>query len=411
VTRLKLELLLAVASPLALARGFGSPEWMRVLEQVNELAQHPALADSPARAAALAIVANFALWSAEPARTLQLGEQLLGLAERVGDPQQLLIAHFLTGSARWLRGDLDAARRDLDEALALKVHCPHLTSDLPFGFDIGITSLARQACVLWLRGHPDQASRFLQEAVNAAQARGHPITLALTRGMAGMVLSVIGRDAVAARLQVDALRQLSAAGLFFEPWADSLAGRISAEENQTEESLQRMRQGLAAFQMVGTPLGRAAQLVLLAQGYARAGKVEAAMAALDQALAWMGQTGICMLEAETHRLRGELLLAGRSPGTETSDSAVGSAAEVCFRRAIAVARRQEARWWELRATVSLCRLLKERKAPQDTDCAEAFQTLAEIYGRFTEGFEMPDMREARALLAEASQGQRVIAGS
>jgi predicted ATPase len=84
---------------------------------------------------------------------------------------------------------------------------------------------------------------------------------------------------------------------------------------------------------------------------------------------------------------------------------------VCFRRAIAVARRQEARWWELRATVSLCRLLKERKAPQDTDCAEAFQTLAEIYGRFTEGFEMPDMREARALLAEASQGQRVIAGS
>ena len=303
---------------------------MRVLEQVYELAQHPALADSPERAAALAIVANFALWSAEPARTLQLSEQLLGLAERVGDPQQLLIAHFLLGSARWLRGDLDAARRDLDEALALKGHYPHLTSDLPFGFDIGITSLARQACVLWLQGHPDQASCSLQEAVNAAQARGHPITLALTRGMAGMVLSVIGRDAVAARLQVDALRQLGAAGLFFEPWADSLAGRSSAEENQTEESLQQMRQGLAAFQMVGTPLGRAAQLVLLAQGYTRAGKVEAAMAALDQALAWMGQTGVCMLEAEAYRLRGELLLAGRFPGTEISDSAVGANSRSVF---------------------------------------------------------------------------------
>jgi DNA-binding SARP family transcriptional activator len=400
VARLKLELLLAIASPLVLARGFWSPERLRVLEQVYELARHPALADSPERAAALAVVANFALSSAEPARTLQLSEQLLGLAERVGDPQQLLIAHFLLGSARWLRGDLDPARRDLDEALALKGHYPHLTSDLPFGFDIGITSLARQACVLWLLGHPDQASRSLQEAVNAAQARGHPITLALTRGMAGMILAVIGRDAAAARLQVDALRQLSAAGLFFEPWADSLAGRSSAEENKTEESLQQMRQGLAAFQMVGTPLGRAAQLVLLAQGYARTGKVEAAMAALDEALTWMGQTGVCMIEAETHRLRGELLLAGWSPGMGVSESAVGATAAACFRRAIIVARQQQARWWELRATISLYRLLEERNGPQDTSRTEARQMLAEVYGWFTEGFDMPDLQEARALLAE-----------
>ena len=76
-----------------------------------------------------------------------------------------------------------------------------------------------------------------------------------------------------------------------------------------------------------------------------------------------------------------------------------------------MARQQEARWWELRATVSLCRLLMERNAPQDTDCAEALQTLAEIYGWFSEGFDTPDLREARALLAEVSQGQRAIAGS
>ena len=179
----------------------------------------------------------------------------------------------------------------------------------------------------------------------------------------GMVLSLVGRDAAAARAQVDALRGLSEAGLFLEPWADSLTSRSSAREGQ--EDLHQMRQGLATFEMVGTPLGRAAQLLLLAQGYTRAGKVEAAMAALDEALAWMDRSGVCMLEAEAHRLRGELLLAGRFPGAETSDSAVGATAEECFRRAIAVARRQEARWWELRATVSLCRLLKERNAPQD----------------------------------------------
>ena len=68
----------------------------------------------------------------------------------------------------------------------------------------------------------------------------------------------------------------SEAGLFFEPWADSLTGRSSAQEGQ--EDLHQMRQGLATFEMVGTPLGRAAQLLLLAQGYARAGKAEAALA-------------------------------------------------------------------------------------------------------------------------------------
>ena len=373
---------------------------MRALEQVYVLAQHPALSDTPERAAALAVVAHFALSSAESARTLQLSAQLLDLAERVGDPQQCLIAHFLLGSARWLRGDLDAARRDLDAALALKGHYPHLTPDLPFGFDIGITSLARQACVLWLQGHPDQASCSLREAVNAALTLGHPITLALTRGMAGMVLAVIGRDAVAARHHVDALRQLSEAGLFFEPWADSLAGRSSAKENQTDERLQQMRQGLAAFQVVGTPLGRAAQLVLLAQGYARADNAEAGLAALDEALAWMGQTGVRMLEAEACRLRGELLLVGPPLEPFSAAPAIPEAAEACFRRAIAVAQQQGARWWELCATVSLCRLLRDRNEPHNASRTQARQMLAEVYGWFSEGFDLPDLREARALLAE-----------
>ncbi len=172
-----------------------------------------------------------------------------------------------------------------------------------------------------------------------------------------------------------------------------------------------MRQGLATFEMVGTPLGRAAQLLLLAQGYARAGKVEAGLAALDEALTWMDGSGVCILEAEAYRLHGEFLLAGRFPGTGVSESAVGAKAEACFRRAIAVARRQEAQWWELRATISLCRLLDERNGPQDVSRAEVHQMLAEVYGRFTEGFDTPDLREARDLLAEVNQGQRVTAGS
>ena len=123
-----------------------------------------------------------------------------------------------------------------------------------------------------------------------------------------------------------------------------------------------MRQGLAAFQMVGTPLGRAAQLVLLAQGYARAGKAEAGLAALDEALTWMGQTGVCMLEAEAHRLRGELLLAGRLAGQALADPTRCEAAEACFRRAIAVAR-QQARCGGSSAPRSACAGCSGIKAP------------------------------------------------
>ncbi len=163
-----------------------------------------------------------------------------------------------------------------------------------------------------------------------------------------------------------------------------------------------MREGMTTFQALGTRLGRPAQFLLLAQRYAEAGQTEAGLATLDEALVWMERSGVCILEAENHRLRGDLLLAGRSSGQAAADPGVTAAAEACYRRAIAVARRQEARWWELRASVSLCRLLKERNAPQDADCAEAHQMLAEIYDWFTEGFDTPDLREARALLEELS---------
>ena len=229
----------------------------------------------------------------------------------MGDPLQLLIAHFLTGSARWLRGDLNLARKDFDKALALRDCCPHLTMDLTFGFDIGITALARQACVLWLLGHPDLALDCLQGSVSAAQERGHSITLALTRGMAGMIFSLMGGDTAAARQHVDALRQVSEAGLFLEPWADSLVSRSITQENQNEEDLQQMRQGLATFQTVGTPLGRAAQFCFWRRAMPKQIMWGQGLAALDEALTWMGQTGVRMLEAEAYRLRGELLLIGR----------------------------------------------------------------------------------------------------
>src|SRR5262249_45576627 len=125
-------------------------------------------------------------------------------------------------------------------------------------------------------------------------------------------------------------------------------------------------------------------IALLADGYARLGRSEQALSMLNTALAHIEHTGQKAEQAEMLRLQGEVLLA------------LGSAeAEHCFCQSLAVARAQAAKWWELRTTVSLARLLRDTNRSD-----EARSMLAEIYGWFTEGLELPDLKEARALLDE-----------
>ena len=118
--------------------------------------------------------------------------------------------------------------------------------------------------------------------------------------------------------------------------------------------------------------------MLLAQGYARMRRTDEALAILNGALAFIEPTGELLAHAEILRLKGEVLLM--------RDSAAAAEADACFRAALEVARQQEAKWWELRTTVSLARLLaKDRRN-------EARAMLAEIYGWFTEGFDTADLK-------------------
>jgi predicted ATPase len=125
---------------------------------------------------------------------------------------------------------------------------------------------------------------------------------------------------------------------------------------------------------------------LLAEAYRQAGMVSEGLAIVEEALALIRATGCVMDEPEFHRLRGELLLMRGGAETEVED---------CFRHAIEVARRQQARSWELRATTSLCRLWQKQGKE-----SEARPVLAAIYGWFTEGFGTRDLQEAKALLDE-----------
>jgi DNA-binding SARP family transcriptional activator/tetratricopeptide (TPR) repeat protein len=408
--RLKLDLQLTVLSPYAFARSYLAPEWTRALGRAYELSQHPMLAGSPQRGLALAAMAFFATWSAEPDRARQLGEQFLRMAESSAYPQLLELAHLVLGAAHFLRGDFVPAHEHLQQVSINYDFCSPHPLDLLFGIHTGVIDLGWDSLALWQLGYPDRALRCLNRTLAAAQESDHRETLAFARSVGAVEFLLMAGDAAAARSQVEGLRSLQLLHEkepAFGAWINSLAGWDPSGEAPAELRLEQARQGAAASGMMGSGIGRAVQRLLLARGYARAGQVEAGLGTLDEALAWIEASGVRHFEAEVYRFKGELLLLGRSSQEEAAWSTTEATAEACFRRAIDVARQQEARWWELRATISLYRLLRERSAavygqddPATTSRQETYRALAELYGRFTEGFDTPDLGEARALLQE-----------
>ncbi len=140
-------------------------------------------------------------------------------------------------------------------------------------------------------------------------------------------------------------------------------------------------------------------LALLAEAYGKGGQAEEGLSALSEALAVVDKTGERYYEAELYRLKGELTLKSEVKTSQNkSQASLESEAEECFLKAIEIARRQQAKSWELRAVISLARLWQQQGKK-----AEARQMLAEIYGWFTEGFDTADLQEAKALLDELAQ--------
>jgi predicted ATPase len=194
-----------------------------------------------------------------------------------------------------------------------------------------------------------------------------------------------------------------------------LRGWALVTQGQAEEGIIQMRQGLAARRAAGTGLWQPYHLALLAEAYGEVGQAEEGLTVLTEAMAVVSKTEERYYEAELYRLKGTLTLqsqtrlkqvSGKSqasqnktkvPTIQSLTSNAQSEAEACFRKAIEIAQRQQAKSLELRATMSLARLWQ-----QQGKAAEAHQMLSEIYNWFTEGFETKDLQEAKALLDELS---------
>lgn len=169
-------------------------------------------------------------------------------------------------------------------------------------------------------------------------------------------------------------------------------GWALAEQGALEEGIVQLEQGLASWRALGGELALPTYLGLLAEAYGKVGRANEGLRVLAEAYALVRKNTECRFEAELLRIKGELLLQASARGSGRTTS-LQSEAETCFRQALDVARQQQAKSLELRTGMSLARLWQA----QDRH-AEAHQMLVEIYGWFTEGFEAPDIREAKELL-------------
>jgi predicted ATPase len=166
-----------------------------------------------------------------------------------------------------------------------------------------------------------------------------------------------------------------------------------AEEGRVQEGIAAMHPLAEAQRAMGPTTGWPWLITRLAKAYGRAGQAEEGLTLIGEALEFVRKTGERQVEPESHRMKGELLLA-RSPSDQAG-------AEACFREAIDVAHRQNAKSFELQGATSLARLWQQQGRKD-----EARELLAPVYEWFTEGFDTRDLKEAKALLAELeSAGQ------
>jgi predicted ATPase/DNA-binding winged helix-turn-helix (wHTH) protein len=316
----------------------------------------------------------------------ELGEQLDRLAQRTADPMHRLEAHYALGITLFYLGNYATARTHCEQGIAGIDPTALPAQVLYYGPAPGVGCLALAAHTLWCLGYPAQALRRSQEALALARTLVHPYSLALAQYYAASLHHRRG-EIPAVQAQAEALLALATAqgfplwaglGTFWRGWALAMQG-------QDEVGLAQMRQGVAGVLATGETLARPICLVPLAEALGHTGQAAEGLSLLAEARAGLEARGQGDLLAAAYRLQGVLLLQQAVPEP--------AQAEACFQQALAVAHRQQARSWELRAALSLSRLWQQQGKRQ-----EAHDLLAEVYGWFTEGFDTADLQEAQALL-------------
>lgn len=319
-----------------------------------------------------------------------LAAQIVTLAATTDDSALRLAAHNAAGMVAFYAGELETAVAESERGIACydpAVHHPARSRVFRGRQVVGVSCLVHAAFAQWALGAVDRGVARMQDAVAAARASDHPLTLAFVCHFAGAFFAVL-RDVEAA----DALGEEGIA-LSTEHGFELYASMAPFHRGWQRRDPDEIARGIAAYRAAGSGFGLPTHLALLAATYQEAGRMDDGLAVVADGLALSRETGMHYWDAELERLHGELVLRRGAAGE----------AAAAFERALTVARRQRARSLELRAATSLARLRQEQDRRD-----EARALLEPVYASFSEGGATADLRDAQRLLE--TLGGRAVGG-
>jgi tetratricopeptide (TPR) repeat protein len=381
----ELDLEAALGQALFASRGWTAPEVSEAYARARELA---ATLNRPrAHLSALYGQWTYHVNRLDFNRARQLAAEMRRLGEDSGDVAARMLSRQASNYMGLLLGDFTVARDNLEQGLALFDPADRLFYAEVLTYDPLVALLTISAPSLVCLGHLDQAGSRRDAALAEAHRLSHPHALALALAWALLTGWCAGSDPKSLLLCADELLALAAEHGFgyFQTAGLIHRGRCLAALGHADEGIPLLGSCCTDHYERGIIAFRPAGLTRLGDAYRMAGQAQAALEQLAEAHRLGEETQSRFAQAEALRLRGEVLL-GMGDATE---------AEADYRQAIATAQRQKAKFWELRAAMSLARLWRDQGKR-----TEARDLLAPVYAWFTEGFGTPVLREAKALLDE-----------
>jgi class 3 adenylate cyclase/tetratricopeptide (TPR) repeat protein len=329
-----------------------------------------------------AATANFVAFNGDILR--EQSAEFLTLAEKKGTPTALMLGHRGFGTVLTWTGDFAAGRMHLDRAFNFYNPAAHRSLSIQFGHDVRVAILCHRSIALWLLGYPEAALADAYRASAEAREIEQAATLMNALCYTSFTYTFCG-NYLAASSAVDELAALAdeKSALFWKAVGMMGRGHISALTGSAWDAVNMITSGMAASRSTGSKIFVPAFLSHLAMAHADLGQFEEAQRYIGEAITTVETTKEKIWEAEVHRLAGEIARSGQDLGK----------AETYFWRALALARDQQSKSWELRAAISMARLWRDQEKRD-----EARDLLAPVYGWFKEGFDTLNLQEARALL-------------
>lgn len=385
----ELKLQTMLAGPLIATKGYSDPETVAVFKHAHALSNQ--VNDPTLMFPVLYQQWVFNLINHSGARmpeTLRIARQFLEMAEAQQATLPKVLGHRITATSQYSLGEFSQAKTGFETAISYYDEEQHRDSTFEFGQNPKSASLAFLGNTLHILGYPDQAKKMETAALDHAEEMEHAYTTGYVRCFGDFCNAFFRRDIDDAERSNASFIKLADEQNFplFNWFADVNAGWLLSKQGRHDEAIVTAQSGLENLRKAGILFLQPMVMGQTTEVLAAGGQPEKALGLLDAALEAVGRSEERFFEAELYRLKGEQLILADGPGAVEE-------AEKLFLQSLDIARNQQAKSWELRTATNLARMRVQQGKTDD-----AVDLLQAVYDWFTEGFDTPDLKEARALL-------------